>query len=135
MSPFFLVLALTVAASLLLSLAAVARTIWLRLRPAGAAQLGVEQSPPYSNASDSLLLLAVGLSCYSVAAGWAAGVLYHLCRHERIRAASLPCLQSRLSFSVGHRHLARRSDVSDLGSPPLGAGTKCPEAPCVEHRC
>src|SRR5437660_807945 len=71
MSPFFLVLLLTVAASLLLSLAAVARTVWLRLRPAGAAQLGIEQSLRYSNASDSLLLLAVGLSCYSVAAGWA----------------------------------------------------------------
>jgi len=71
MSPFFLILLLTVAASLLLSLAAVARTVWLRLHPAGAAQLGIEQSPRYSNASDSLLLLAVGLSCYSVAAGWA----------------------------------------------------------------
>jgi len=71
MSPFFLILVLTVAASLLLSLAAVARTVWLRLRPAGAAQLGIEQSPRCSNASDSLLLLAVGLSCYSVAAGWA----------------------------------------------------------------
>ena len=50
---------------------AVARTIWLRLRPVEAAQLGVEQSLRYSNASDSLLLLAVALSCYSVAAGWA----------------------------------------------------------------
>ena len=71
MSPFFLALILMVAASLLLSLAAVARTIWLRLRSAGAAHLGVGQSPGYSNASDSLLLLAVAMSWYSVAAGWA----------------------------------------------------------------
>ena len=71
MSPFFLALVLLVAASLLLSLAAVARTIWLRVRPAGATQQGLGQPPSYSNASDSLLLPAVGLSCYSVAAGWA----------------------------------------------------------------
>lgn len=71
MSPFFLALILTVAASLLLSLAAVARTIWLRVRPSDAAQPGVEQSPGYSKASDSLLLLAVAMSWYSVAAGWA----------------------------------------------------------------
>jgi hypothetical protein len=71
MSPFFLALLLLVAASLLLSLAAAARTIWLRLRPVGAAQLGVEHSSRYSNASDSLLLLGVATSWYSVAAGWA----------------------------------------------------------------
>ena len=71
MSPFFLALVLMVAASLLLSLTAVARTIWLRFRPTGAAQLGVGRSLGYSNASDSLLLLAVAMSWYSVAAGWA----------------------------------------------------------------
>jgi len=47
MSPYFLVLVLIVAASLLLSLAAVVRTIWLRLHPARAAQVGVGQSPRY----------------------------------------------------------------------------------------
>ncbi|HZE69154.1 MAG TPA: hypothetical protein VE135_06460 [Pyrinomonadaceae bacterium] len=71
MSPFFLAFLLMLAAFLLLSLAAAARTIWLRLRPDGAPQLGVEQSPRYSNASDSLLLLAVAMCWYSVAAGWA----------------------------------------------------------------
>ena len=71
MSPYFLVLLLTVAASLLLALGAVARTIWLRLRPGGARQPGIGQSPDYSNASDPLLLLAVSMSWYSVAAGWA----------------------------------------------------------------
>jgi hypothetical protein len=71
MSPYFLALLLTVAASLLLSLAAVTRTIWLRFRPSRAAQVGVGQSPGYSNASDTLLLLAVATSWYSVAAGWA----------------------------------------------------------------
>ena len=71
MNPFFFVLILTVAASLLLSLAAVARTVWLCLRPGRGAQLGIEPLPHYSKASDFLLLLAVGLSCYSVAAGWA----------------------------------------------------------------
>ena len=70
MSPYFLVLVLTVAASLLLSFAAAARTVWLRLRPAGA-PLNVGQPPRYSNASDSLLLVAVALSWYSVAAGLA----------------------------------------------------------------
>jgi len=71
MSPYFLALIVTVAASLLLSLAAVTRTIWLRLRPASVAQPGVGQSPGYSNASDTFLLLAVATSWYSVAAGWA----------------------------------------------------------------
>ena len=71
MSPFFLALMLMVAASPLLSLAAVARTIWLRVHPSGAAPPGVEQSPGYSKVSDSLLLLAVAMSWYSVAAGWA----------------------------------------------------------------
>jgi len=71
MSPFFLALLLTVAASLLLSLAALARTIWLHLRPTRAVDLGVGQSPRYSSASDFLLLLAVAMSWYSVAAGWA----------------------------------------------------------------
>ncbi len=43
MSPFVLALLLMVAASLLLSLADVARIVWLRFGPAGAAQLGVGQ--------------------------------------------------------------------------------------------
>jgi hypothetical protein len=59
------------AAFLLLSLAAAAQTIWFRFRPTGTAQRAAEQSPRYSNASDSLLLLAVAMSCYSVVAGWA----------------------------------------------------------------
>jgi len=59
MSPYFLALVLTVAVSLLLSLAVMARTIWLRLRPGREAQLGGGHSPGYSNASDPLLLLAV----------------------------------------------------------------------------
>ena len=59
------------AAFLLLSLAAAVRAIWLRLRSAASAQPGVKQPPRYSNASDSLLLLAVATSWYSVAAGWA----------------------------------------------------------------
>ena len=71
MSPFFLALAVMVAVSLLVSLAAVVRTVWLRLRPPGEAAAGGVQSPRYSNASDSLLLLAVAMSWYSVAAGWA----------------------------------------------------------------
>src|SRR5258706_101164 len=71
MSPYFLGLVLAVAASLLLSFAAAARFIWVRLRSAGAAQSGVVPSPRYSNASDSLLLIAVALSWYSVAAGLA----------------------------------------------------------------
>ena len=70
MSPFFLALIGMVGASLLLALAAVARTIWLRLLPPRA-ELGVKQSPRYSSASDSLLLLAFAMSWYSVAAGWA----------------------------------------------------------------
>ena len=71
MSPFFLALLVMVAAFLLLALAAAARTIWLRLRPSGASRPGVEQPPRSSNASDVLLLVAVAMSWYSVAAGWA----------------------------------------------------------------
>ncbi len=71
MSPFFLALLLMVAATLLLSLAAGARTIWLSLRPSEAGQPGAEQLPGHSQASDLLLVLAVAMSWYSVAAGWA----------------------------------------------------------------
>ncbi len=71
MSPFFIALALMVAASLLLAMAAVVRTVWLRARPPGASKLRARQSPAYSSRSDSLLLLAVAMSWYSVAAGWA----------------------------------------------------------------
>ncbi len=71
MSPFELALFLMVAASLLLSLAAVARTLWLRFCPAGAAQLRAGRPHSNSHASDFLLLLAVAMSWYSVAAGWA----------------------------------------------------------------
>jgi len=71
MSPYFLALVLMVVATLLLALAAAARTVWLHLRPAGATQVGVAQSGGYSSMSDSLLILAVAMSWYSVAAGWA----------------------------------------------------------------
>lgn len=71
MDPFFLALLLMVAGSLLLSLAALVQTIWLRVHPSRVAQPGFEQSPRYSKASDSLLVLAVAMSWYSVAAGWA----------------------------------------------------------------
>lgn len=82
MDPFFLALLLMVAASLLLSLAAAVRTIWLRVRPSRAAQLGVEQSPIYSKASDFLLLLAVAMSWYSVAAGWAGQLVCYPIYHD-----------------------------------------------------
>ena len=71
MSPFFLALAIMVVASLLLSFAAAARTVWLRVRPAGTVQHGAGRSPAWATASDFLLLLAVAMSWYSVAAGWA----------------------------------------------------------------
>jgi len=71
MSPYFLALGLMVAASMLLALAALARTVFVRSRPRAAAPLGVTQSPGSSGASDPLLLLAVAMSWYSVAAGWA----------------------------------------------------------------
>jgi len=71
MSPFFLALIVMVAATLLMTLAAVTRTVWLGLRPVEATQPGLGQSPGYSSLSDYLLLLAVAMSWYSVAAGWA----------------------------------------------------------------
>jgi hypothetical protein len=71
MRPFFVVLVLMVAASLLLALAAVVRSVWRCVRPGGAKTPGVGPSPIYSGKSDLLLLLAVATSWYSVAAGWA----------------------------------------------------------------
>ena len=68
---FFDAMALMVAASLLLAIAAAARTIWLRARPTGATKPGVEQSCVSSSWADSLLLLAVAMSWYTVSAGWA----------------------------------------------------------------
>ena len=66
---------LMVAASLLLAIAAVARTIWLRARPAGATKPGVGQSPVSSRWADSLLLVAVAMSWYTVSAGWSAQLI------------------------------------------------------------
>lgn len=63
--------ALMVAASLLLTIAAVARTVWQRARPAGATKPGVEHSSVSSNLADSLLLLAVAMSWYNLGGGWA----------------------------------------------------------------
>jgi hypothetical protein len=71
MRPFFLVLILMVGASLLLAVAAVARAVWLHVLPSRAKKPSAGHSPFYSSKSDSLLLLAVAMSWYSVAAGWA----------------------------------------------------------------
>jgi len=68
---FFDAMALIVAASLLLAIAAAARTIWLRARPTGATKPGVGQSLVSSSWADSLLLLAVAMSWYTVGGGWA----------------------------------------------------------------
>ena len=57
---FFDAGAVMVGASLLLAIAAVARTVWLRARPAGAP--GAQHSSVSSSWTDSLLLLAVALS-------------------------------------------------------------------------
>ena len=65
-----------VAASLLLAIAAVARTVWLRIRPAGATKSGAGHSFVSSSWADSLLLLAVAISWYNVGAGW---VLHLVC--------------------------------------------------------
>jgi hypothetical protein len=67
---FFDAGAVMVAASLLLAIAAVARTVWLRARPAGATKPGVGHSSVSSSWADSLLLLAVAISWYNVGGGW-----------------------------------------------------------------
>ena len=69
---FFDAMALMVAASLLLAIAAAARTVWLRARPTGATKPSVGQSPVSSSWADSLLLLAVAMSWYTVSVGWTA---------------------------------------------------------------
>jgi hypothetical protein len=69
---FFDAMALMVAASLLLAIAAAARTIWLLARPTGATKPGVGQSPVSLSWADSLLLLAVAISWYNVGGGWVA---------------------------------------------------------------
>jgi hypothetical protein len=76
---FFDAMVLMVAASLLLAIAAAARTIWLRARPTGATKPGVGQSPVSSSWADSLLLLGVAISWYNVGGGWVAHlVCYHI---------------------------------------------------------
>ena len=69
---FFDAMALMVVASLLLAIAAAAQTIWLRARPTGATKPGVGQSAVSSSWADSLLLLAVAMSWYTVSVGWTA---------------------------------------------------------------
>jgi hypothetical protein len=69
---FFDAGAVMVAVSLLLAIAAVARTGWLRARPAGATKPGVGHSSVSSSWADSLLLLAVAISWYNVGGGWVA---------------------------------------------------------------
>jgi hypothetical protein len=73
---FFDAMALMVAASLLLAIAAAARTVWLRARPT---KPGVGQSSVSSSWADSLLLFAVAISWYNVGGGWVAHlVCYHI---------------------------------------------------------
>src|SRR5215470_12042377 len=67
---FFDTMTLMVAASLLLAIAAVARTVWLRARPAGATEPGVGHSSVSSSWADSLLLVAVAISWYNLGGGW-----------------------------------------------------------------
>jgi hypothetical protein len=67
---FFDAGAVMVAVSLLLAIAAVARTVWLRTRPAGATKPAVGHSSVSSSWADSLLLLAVAISWYVVGGGW-----------------------------------------------------------------
>jgi len=71
MSPFFFALILMVVGSLLVALAAGAREVWLFFPRAGVPQPDSGQLRVHSRGSDSLLLLAVAMSWYSVAAGWA----------------------------------------------------------------
>src|SRR5215472_13711934 len=76
---FFDAGAVMVAASLLLAIAAVARTVWRRARPAEATKPGVGHSSVSSRWADSLLLLAVAISWYNVGGGWVAHlVCYHI---------------------------------------------------------
>src|SRR6266403_2780832 len=72
MSPVFLAFLPMLVAFLLLSLAAAARTIWLRFRPSAAARLAPKQSPRKSGAADALLLLGVAMAWYNVSSGWIA---------------------------------------------------------------
>src|SRR5260370_4456933 len=72
MKPMFLAFPLMFAAFSLLSLAAAARTIWLRFRPSAAAHLAPKQSPRKSSAADALLLLGVAMAWYNVSSGWIA---------------------------------------------------------------
>jgi hypothetical protein len=67
---FFDAGAVLVAASVLLAIAAVAQTVWLHARPAGATKPGARHSSVYSSWADSLLLVAVASSWYNVGAGW-----------------------------------------------------------------
>src|SRR5215470_9355633 len=67
---FFDAGAVMVAASLLLAIAVVARTVLLRARPAGATKPGAGHLSVSSSWADSLLLLAVAISWYNVGGGW-----------------------------------------------------------------
>jgi hypothetical protein len=67
---FFDAGAVLVAASVLLAIAAVAQTVWLHARPAGATKPGARHSSVYSSWADSLFLVAVASSWYNVGAGW-----------------------------------------------------------------
>jgi hypothetical protein len=63
---FFDIGAVMVAASLLLAIAAGARTVWQRARPAEATKPGVGHTSVSSSWADSLLLLAVATSWYNL---------------------------------------------------------------------
>jgi hypothetical protein len=76
---FFDAMTLMVVASLLLTISAAARTIWLRARPTVATKPSVGQSSVSSSWADSLLLLAVAISWYNLGGGWVAHlVCYHI---------------------------------------------------------
>src|SRR5260221_5116627 len=72
MPTYFLAFLLMLAAFLLITLAAVGRDLWRRLRPIGSSDIAVERRPIKSSVSDLLLLLGVAMAWYNVSSGWIA---------------------------------------------------------------
>jgi hypothetical protein len=72
MPPYFVAFLLMLAAFLLITIAAVARALWRRLRPIGTSHVAFERPPLKSSASDLLLLLGVAMAWYNVSSGWIA---------------------------------------------------------------
>src|SRR6202035_5612538 len=124
MPTYLLAFLLMLAAFLLITLAAVARDLWRRLRPIGSSHAAFERPPLKSSVSDLLLLLGVAMAWYNVSSGWIAQLTIY------------PMYADMSTYGPEAFHAFGRGYLSRLPIIVLPAGVMCLAWPLWEsHPC